>query len=90
MWISFDPDRSGNKYGVTLAKKHVSITAYALAMGQWTTAATLIHELAHVNGAPSNNTQAEDTLLSCLLKNNHNPNIIGQIRSVVQKNIALA
>lgn len=79
IWISYDPDRSGTKYGVTFAKKHISITAYALKMGKWITAATLIHELAHVNGAPGNNTQAEDTLLRCGLKNHHNPNIIDRL-----------
>lgn len=79
IWISFDPDISGNKWGVTLNAKHVSLTAYALKMGKWTTAATLVHELAHVNGAGSNNTAAEDTLKSCLLKSLHNPNIIGSL-----------
>ncbi|MFS1525082.1 hypothetical protein ACL7TT_13390 [Microbulbifer sp. 2304DJ12-6] len=89
VWISYDPDRSGNKYGVALNKQHISITAYALAMGQWMTAATIIHELAHVNGAPGNNTQAEDMLLKCMLKQHHNPNIIGQIRNSKLKNVAL-
>lgn len=90
VWVSFDPDRSGNKYGVTLNKQHVSITAYSLAMGEWMAAATLIHELAHVNGAPGNDTQAEDTLLKCMLKDHHNPNIIGQIRNSKIKTAALA
>ncbi len=86
VWISFDPDRSGNKYGVTLNNQHVSVTSYALAMGEWMTAATIIHELAHVNGAPGINTQAEDVLLQCMLKQHHNPNIIGLIRSSRYKN----
>ena len=90
VWISYDPDKSGSKYGVTLSRQHVSITAYALAMGEWMAAATLIHELAHVNGAPGNDTQAEDTLLKCLLKDHHNPNIIGQIRNSKIKTIAFA
>lgn len=61
-----------------------------LAMGEWMAAATLIHELAHVNGAPGNDTQAEDTLLKCMLKDHHNPNIIGQIRNSKIKTTALA
>lgn len=39
VWISYDPDRSGNKFGVAFNKQHISITAYTLAMGQWMTAA---------------------------------------------------
>jgi len=84
VWVSFDPDKGGSKWGVTLSRQHISITAYTLAMGHWATAATLIHELAHVNGAPGTNTQAEDVLLSCMLKSLHDPRIIGQIiRSTV-------
>jgi hypothetical protein len=85
VWISYDPDRSGNKYGVTLNSKHISITGYTLAMGQWMTAATIIHELAHVGGATGSDTKAEDTLLKCMLKQHHNPNIIGQIRNAKLK-----
>jgi hypothetical protein len=80
IWISFDPDKKGTKYGVTLNKKHISITQYALSMGKWTTAATLVHELAHVNGAPGTNQDAENTLLSCMLKSLHDPTIIGKIK----------
>ena len=79
IWISFDPDKTGTKWGVTLGRKHISLTAYALAMGQWSAAATLVHELAHVNGAGNNNTVAEDTLKHCLLKSLHDPNIIGSL-----------
>lgn len=79
IWISRDPDNSGNKYGVTLSRRHISVTEYALKMGHWTTAATIIHELAHVDGAGGHDTKAEDTLLKCMLKNQHNPNIIGRV-----------
>ena len=80
IWISYDPDKKGSKYGATLSKKHVTITQYALAMGKWTTAATLVHELAHVNGAPGTNKDAENTLLSCMLNSLHDPTIIGKIQ----------
>src|SRR5664279_2091109 len=54
IWVSYDPDNIGTKYGVTdrVGGSEISITRYALRMGRWTTAATLIHELAHTNGAP--------------------------------------
>jgi hypothetical protein len=48
-------------------------------MGKWTTAATLVHELAHVNGAPGTNRDAGNTLLNCMLKSLHDPTIIGKI-----------
>ena len=48
-------------------------------MGRWTVAATLVHELAHVNGAPGNDRQAEHTLASCLLQKLEDPQIIGRI-----------
>src|SRR6266849_1441035 len=66
VWINFDPSRSGGDYGATRAKE-ITITAYSLAMGHWTVAATLVHEMAHVNGASGATHDAEGTLKSCLL-----------------------
>ncbi len=80
VWISYDPDNKGSRYGATLSKKHITITQYTLSMGKWTTAATLVHELAHVNGAPPTNKDAENTLLSCMLNSLHDPTIIGKIQ----------
>jgi hypothetical protein len=78
VWLSFDPRRTNQLYGATLGKE-ITITEYSLAMGRWTVAATLVHELAHVNGASGTDTKAEDTLKKCLLKGLHDPNIIGKI-----------
>ena len=78
VWINFDPSRTGGDYGATRSKE-VTITAYALAMGHWTVAATLIHELAHANGAPGITHQAEATLRSCLLPGLEDPAIIGKL-----------
>ena len=50
IWINYDPDRGGHRFGVTHSiggTHNISVTQYALSMGEWTTAATLIHELAH-------------------------------------------
>lgn len=66
IWINFDPVRVAGDYGASRGKE-ITLTAYTLAMGRWTVAATLIHELAHVNGAPGITHQAEATLRSCLL-----------------------
>ncbi len=79
IWISLDPSNMKDKYGATLSSKHITLTAYTLKMGKWTTAATLMHELAHVGGALGTGTDAEDILLKCLLRGLHNPNIIGQL-----------
>jgi hypothetical protein len=82
IWISYDPDQSGIKYGVTdrVGGREISITQYALRMGAWTTAATLIHELAHANGAPGGASRAaEATLSKCLLNALENKNILGAI-----------
>lgn len=83
IWISHDPDQSGSKYGVTdrVGGREISITEYALRMGAWTTAATLIHELAHANGAPGGASHAaEATLSKCLLNALENKNILGAIQ----------
>jgi hypothetical protein len=82
IWISYDPDRSGRKYGVTdrVNGREISITQYALRMGMWTTAATLVHELAHTNGAPGGRSHAaEGTLRTCLMKSLEDPAILGAI-----------
>ena|SRR5664279_2341124 len=82
IWVSYDPDNIGTKYGVTdrVGGSEISITRYALRMGRWTTAATLIHELAHTNGAPGGASHAaEATLSSCLLNALEDKAILGQI-----------
>ncbi len=77
IWISYDPNPQADRYGATLGND-VTITAFSLRIGFWTVAATLIHELAHVDGAPGgNNHAAEATLRQCLLRNLENPNIMG-------------
>lgn len=83
IWISYDPDQSGRKYGVTnrVGGREISITQYALRMGAWTTAATLIHELAHANGAPGGASHAaEATLSACLLNALEDKTILGSIQ----------
>ena len=83
IWISYDPDRSGRKFGVTerVGGREISITEFALRMGAWTTAATLIHELAHTNGAPGRRSHAAEAALStCLLRALEDKRILGAIQ----------
>lgn len=78
IWINFDPTRASGDFGAARGRE-ITITAFALSMGHWTVAATLVHELAHVNGAPGTTRAAEATLKSCLLGKLENPNIIGKL-----------
>jgi hypothetical protein len=82
IWVSYDPKNDGHNYGVTnrVGGQEISITQFALRMGRWTTAATLVHELAHTNGAPGGGSHAaEGTLRRCLLHALEDPNILGNI-----------
>jgi hypothetical protein len=87
VWINFDPTRRLKDYGATRGHE-ITITAYSLAMGRWTVAATLVHEMAHVNGAPGNTHDAEGTLRHCLLQDLEDPLIIGEIIQSTQFRIA--
>lgn len=78
IWVSYDPGTQAGRYGATLGKE-ITISAYSLRVGYWTVAATLIHELAHVDRAPGTNHDAEATLRNCLLSNLEDPKIIGSL-----------
>ena len=83
IWISYDGSK-GAWYATNFKKKNISLTNITLNRGRWTTAATIIHELAHSNGAPSTTRQAEDALLKCMLKVHHT-GVIGQIKKSSRK-----
>ena len=57
VWISRDPLNQQGRNAATLGNE-ITISTFSLRMGRWTTAATLVHELAHVNGAPGTDHQA--------------------------------
>ena len=76
VFISFDPANRQGDFGATIGSD-VTITDFSIRMGRWTVAATLVHELAHVNGAPGDTHDAENTLTCCGLGALHDPNIIG-------------
>ncbi len=53
IWINYDPSNDG--YGWCVPSTHpndIVVCQYALGMGRWSVAATIVHELAHLNGAP--------------------------------------
>ena len=65
LWVNFDPvitefGRTNNVH------REMAIGKPAFRIGRWTVLATLIHELAHINGAPGgNDRRAEEALLHC-------------------------
>jgi len=66
IWINYDPVTVG--FGATnfVGGNEIAIGDIAFRLGQWSVLATLIHELAHVNGAPGGSDKlAEGAVLAC-------------------------
>lgn len=64
VWINFAPNIG--YYGETADDKELAIGPLAYRWGRWTVLGTLIHELAHANGAPGDASKAaEEALLHC-------------------------
>ncbi len=81
VWLHWDPRADPGFYGCTTTEfpvADVTISNYALNKGVWVTVATLVHEFAHVNGAPGgSSTAAEDALPHCGLKGLVDPGAVG-------------
>jgi hypothetical protein len=71
VWINYEDRTDRGWYGITLGVggTEISISESAFKIGVWTVAGTLIHELAHVNGARPDTADAEKTLIPCGLRN---------------------
>jgi hypothetical protein len=69
VWISYEPRNTVDWYGITRGTSEISISELAFKRGRWWVAGTLVHELAHCNGAPITTAAADETLLKCGLKN---------------------
>ena len=83
IWVSFNPNPVEGLFGITY-KKDISIAAHVFTLRdpvRWI-AATLIHELAHVNGAPggTESKAAESTLPPCGFDDKYNPATVGFLR----------
>jgi hypothetical protein len=71
IWVNY---ATFGEYGQTnfVGGKEIAIGIRAFRIGRWTVLATLIHELAHVNGAPGRpSTFAEDAVYHCGLGSHH-------------------
>lgn len=65
--------------GVTdsVGGKEITVSASEFKVGRWSVAATLVHELAHVNGAGTDTIDAEKTLNCCGLNGLFRANAVG-------------
>ena len=91
IWISFLRTPDIETYGRSVFKgKDLSVSYGSFRLGWKMVAATLVHELAHLNGAPSNTTDAEDVLLHCGLADKHRDDIIGNLRKIPKNAIRYA
>jgi len=61
VWTSYDPGGAAGRFGATLGNE-VTVSQYTCRMGHWTLVATIIHEMAHVDGADGVSHDAEATL----------------------------
>ena len=92
VFVSFNPNTDPGLFGITY-KKDVAIASrvfqFPEAVG-WI-AATLVHELAHVNGAPGGmeSKAAEATLPPCGFSDKFNPVVVGmRVRRPIQIEMA--
>lgn len=79
IWISYTP--SVLDRGYTHSNRRdiaISLDSFGANPGEWRpVAATLIHELAHVGGAPTTTSEAERVLLECGFADQFDSSIIG-------------
>jgi hypothetical protein len=77
IWINYDPDNGGRLWGWTMPPTYprdIVICRYALRMGRWSAAATIVHELAHLNGAPGGASHAaEQRVRECRMMSPNGP-----------------
>jgi hypothetical protein len=82
-FVNYDPSNRQGDWGWTIPgtyPKDVVISQFTIRMGRWSIAGTIVHELAHLNGADGHSHAAEETLKYCDLQSPngpYNPNIRG-------------
>jgi hypothetical protein len=76
IWLNYDSDNSST-WGWVIPETHpkdIIICQVALRMGKWSTAATIVHEVAHLNGAPGGDSHsAEIRVKKCSLDSARGP-----------------
>ena len=82
IFVNYSPDTTPQFYGATHSNhKDMCITAWCIdSQNKWMIAATIVHELAHVAGAPGGTSHAAEKATNvCGFKPQYNPNIIGSL-----------
>ena len=65
IWVNYSV-KLGTDYGQAAGHDEIAIAPVAFRMGRWTVLATIIHELAHCDGAPGRySREAELAVLAC-------------------------
>ena len=77
VFISFDPAGPNSGRTDSVGGREVTIGASEFRIGRWSVAATIVHELAHVNGAGIATADAENTLRCCGFSAHFRPGAIG-------------
>jgi hypothetical protein len=80
VFISFDS--AGPDSGATnaVSGKDVTINFREFRVGRWAVAATIVHELAHVNGAPGGSSPLAESMLNCCgFRAHFRPGVVGAI-----------
>ncbi len=75
-WVNYDPSNKQGDWGWTMPgtfPKDLVVTQFCLRMGRWSTAGTIVHEMAHLNGADGASHAAENTLRFCQLQSPRGP-----------------
>lgn len=94
IWISYSINDGFFGYTDSIYRRNIAICELSFAKGQEFVLGTLIHELAHVGGAPGGNSHAaEQAILECGLGRRYehelgvdspqtiyNPTIVGSVR----------
>lgn len=87
VWINYNGAFNATYAGFTRkGSKEIVIHSTSIMKGHLFVAATLVHEMAHVNGASGSgiDQSAEKTLKACLLPQMFNPNVYGAIDRFVR------
>ena len=85
IFINYSPSLKNNFYGATHSNdKDICISAWCLDnTNHWMIAATIIHEFAHIGGAPGGASHdAEKAASKCGFKPQYNPLIMGSIKDL--------
>jgi hypothetical protein len=87
IFINYDPTPGANAYGDTHSNdKDIALHRWCTdTKNVWTIAATIVHEFAHIGGAPGwPSPAAEQALPKCGFGLQYDPAILGSIESVAQ------